>query len=240
MRTIEHWINGSLTPLTSTQSSPVFNPATGEQQAAVRLAGKSDVDTAVAATAKAFESWQNSSLSKRMRVMFAFRELLVKHEDELARIISAEHGKVIDDARGEIVRGREVVEYACGIGEVLKGGYSDQVSTDVDVHSFRQPLGVCAGITPSTSRSWCRAGCTRSPSPPATPSCSNPASATPPPRTWWPSSTGKQDSRRRVQRRAGQQDRRRRDPGPPRHRRRLLRRLHADRQVRARARHRKR
>jgi malonate-semialdehyde dehydrogenase (acetylating)/methylmalonate-semialdehyde dehydrogenase len=83
-----------------------------------------------------------------MRVMFAFRELLVRHEDELARLISAEHGKVVDDARGEIVRGREVVEYACGIAEVLKGSFSDQVSRDVDVHSFRQPLGVCAGITP--------------------------------------------------------------------------------------------
>jgi malonate-semialdehyde dehydrogenase (acetylating)/methylmalonate-semialdehyde dehydrogenase len=148
VKTIEHWINGTATSAGSTRTAPVFNPATGQQQASVLLAETSDVDTAVAAAGKAFESWGDSSLSQRMRIMFAFRELLVKHEDELARIISAEHGKVVDDARGEIVRGREVVEYACGIAEVLKGSFSDQVSRDVDVHNFRQPLGVCAGITP--------------------------------------------------------------------------------------------
>jgi malonate-semialdehyde dehydrogenase (acetylating)/methylmalonate-semialdehyde dehydrogenase len=148
VRTIEHWINGTATAAGSTRTSPVWNPATGQQQASVLLAEPSDVDSAVGAAGKAFESWANSSLTQRMRVMFAFRELLVRHEDELARLISAEHGKVVDDARGEIVRGREVVEYACGIAEVLKGSFSDQVSRDVDVHSFRQPLGVCAGITP--------------------------------------------------------------------------------------------
>ena len=148
MRTIEHWINGSATPAGSTRTAPVYDPARGTQQAAVLLAEAADVDTAVAAAAKAFQSWQESSLSQRMRIMFAFRELLVRHEDELARLVSSEHGKVIDDARGEIVRGREVVEYACGIAEVLKGSFSDQVARDVDVHSLRQPLGVCAGITP--------------------------------------------------------------------------------------------
>ncbi|GDY28409.1 CoA-acylating methylmalonate-semialdehyde dehydrogenase [Gandjariella thermophila] len=148
MRTIEHWINGAATSAGSTRTGPVWNPATGQQQAEVLLAEPSDVDNAVAAAAKAFESWSNSSLTQRMRVMFAFRELLMRHEDELARLVSAEHGKVVDDARGEIVRGREVVEYACGIAEVLKGSFSDQVSRDVDVHSFRQPLGVCAGISP--------------------------------------------------------------------------------------------
>jgi malonate-semialdehyde dehydrogenase (acetylating)/methylmalonate-semialdehyde dehydrogenase len=148
VRTIEHWINGSATSAGSTRTAPVYDPALGRQQAVVPLAERSDVDTAVAAAAKAFESWQNSSLAQRMRVMFAFRELLVRHEDELARLVSSEHGKVVDDARGEIVRGREVVEYACGIAETLKGSFSDQVSRDVDVHSFRQPLGVCAGITP--------------------------------------------------------------------------------------------
>ena len=148
MRTIEHWINGSATPSGSTRTAPVYDPARGTQQAAVLLAEAADVDTAVAAAAKAFQSWQDSSLSQRMRIMFAFRELLVRHEDELARLVSSEHGKVIDDARGEIVRGREVVEYACGIAEVLKGSFSDQVARDVDVHSLRQPLGVCAGITP--------------------------------------------------------------------------------------------
>ena len=148
MNTIEHWIDGTATPAGSTRTAPVYDPATGRQQAQVLLAEPSDVDTAVAAAAKAFESWGNSSLSQRTKVMFAFRELLVRHEDELARIISAEHGKVIEDARGEIVRGREVVEYACGIADALKGSFSDQVSRDVDVHDFRQPLGVVAGITP--------------------------------------------------------------------------------------------
>ncbi|RSM50647.1 methylmalonate-semialdehyde dehydrogenase (CoA acylating) [Amycolatopsis balhimycina DSM 5908] len=148
MNTIEHWINGTATPAGSARTAPVYDPATGRPQAEVLLAEASDVDTAVAAAAKAFESWGNSSLSQRTKVMFAFRELLVRHEDELARIISAEHGKVIEDARGEIVRGREVVEYACGIADALKGSFSDQVSRDVDVHDFRQPLGVVAGITP--------------------------------------------------------------------------------------------
>ncbi|MET8995520.1 CoA-acylating methylmalonate-semialdehyde dehydrogenase [Amycolatopsis sp. NPDC004169] len=148
MNTIEHWIDGTATPAGSTRTAPVYDPATGQRQARVLLAEPSDVDTAVSAAAKAFESWGNSSLSQRTKVMFAFRELLVRHEDELAGIISAEHGKVIEDARGEIVRGREVVEYACGIADALKGSFSDQVSRDVDVHDFRQPLGVVAGITP--------------------------------------------------------------------------------------------
>ncbi|MGW4065047.1 CoA-acylating methylmalonate-semialdehyde dehydrogenase [Amycolatopsis sp. NPDC004747] len=148
MNTIEHWIDGAATPAGSTRTAPVYDPATGQRQASVLLAEASDVDTAVAAAGKAFEAWGNSSLSQRMKVMFAFRELLVRHEDELARIISAEHGKVIEDARGEIVRGREVVEYACGIADALKGSFSDQVSRDVDVHDFHQPLGVVAGITP--------------------------------------------------------------------------------------------
>lgn len=148
MKTIDHWINGAATTAGSTRTAPVYDPAAGRPQAEVLLAEPSDVDTAVAAAVKAFESWGDSSLSQRTKVMFAFRELLVRHEDELARIISSEHGKVIDDARGEIVRGREIVEYACGIADALKGGFSDQVSRDVDVHDFRQPLGVIAGITP--------------------------------------------------------------------------------------------
>ncbi|MEU4249845.1 CoA-acylating methylmalonate-semialdehyde dehydrogenase [Amycolatopsis sp. NPDC026612] len=148
MNTIEHWINGTATPAGSTRTAPVYDPATGRPQAEVLLAEPSDVDTAIAAASKAFESWGNSSLSQRTKVMFAFRELLVRHETDLAKIISAEHGKVIEDARGEIVRGREVVEYACGIADALKGSFSDQVSRDIDVHDFRQPLGVVAGITP--------------------------------------------------------------------------------------------
>ncbi|GAB3975681.1 CoA-acylating methylmalonate-semialdehyde dehydrogenase [Actinoallomurus acanthiterrae] len=148
MKTIEHWINGAATPANSTRTAPVYDPGTGARQADVLLADTADVDSAVAAASKAFVAWGDSSLSQRVKVMFAFRELLVKHEDELARIISSEHGKVVDDARGEIVRGREIVEYACGIADALKGDFSDQVSRGVDVHNFRQPLGVCAGITP--------------------------------------------------------------------------------------------
>jgi len=148
MTTIEHWIGGAFTRGASTRTASVFNPATGEAQKQVPLAEASDVDAAVSAAAKAFESWGDSSLSQRSKVMFRLRELLVEHEDEMAKLISSEHGKVVEDARGEIIRGREVVEYACGIADVLKGSYSDQVSRGVDVFNFRQPLGVCAGITP--------------------------------------------------------------------------------------------
>lgn len=146
MNTIPHWINGI--PAGGEHTQPVFNPATGAEQAHVVLGGEAEVDAAVTAAAKAFESWSESSLSQRTQVMFAFRQLLVEHEEELGRIISAEHGKTVDDARGEITRGREVVEFACGLGDVLKGSFSDQVSRGVDVHNFRQPLGVVAGITP--------------------------------------------------------------------------------------------
>ncbi|MFD7280799.1 CoA-acylating methylmalonate-semialdehyde dehydrogenase [Streptomyces sp. NPDC059862] len=146
MKTIQHWIDGATVP--GTDTAPVFNPATGQEQARVVLGGTADVDTAVTAAAKAFETWSESSLTQRTQVMFAFRQLLVEHEEELGRIISAEHGKTVDDARGEITRGREVVEFACGLGDVLKGSFSDQVSRGVDVHNFRQPLGVVAGITP--------------------------------------------------------------------------------------------
>ncbi|MER7900575.1 CoA-acylating methylmalonate-semialdehyde dehydrogenase [Streptomyces sp. NPDC096046] len=146
MKTIQHWINGS--PVAGTDTAPVFNPATGQGQARVLLGSATDVDAAVTAAAHAFETWSESSLTQRTQVMFAFRQLLVEHEEELGRIISAEHGKTVDDARGEITRGREVVEFACGLGDVLKGSFSDQVSRGVDVHDFRQPLGVVAGITP--------------------------------------------------------------------------------------------
>ncbi|MEU0342336.1 CoA-acylating methylmalonate-semialdehyde dehydrogenase [Streptomyces bobili] len=146
MKTIQHWINGS--PVSGTDTAPVFNPATGQEQARVVLGSATDVDAAVTAAANAFETWSESSLTQRTQVMFTFRQLLVEHEEELGRIISAEHGKTVDDARGEITRGREVVEFACGLGDVLKGSFSDQVSRGVDVHDFRQPLGVVAGITP--------------------------------------------------------------------------------------------
>jgi malonate-semialdehyde dehydrogenase (acetylating) / methylmalonate-semialdehyde dehydrogenase len=148
MRTIEHWINGKPTPGSSTRTGPVWNPATGEQQAEVLLGNRSDVDDAVTAAAAAFPGWSQASLSKRTKVLFNFRELVNKRIGELAGVISDEHGKVMSDAAGEVQRGLEVVEFACGIPTLLKGEYSDQVSTGVDVFSFRAPLGVVAGITP--------------------------------------------------------------------------------------------
>jgi len=146
--TIEHWIGGSATGGTGSRRAPVFNPATGARQHEVVLAETADVDAAVAAAKTAFGSWSQASLSKRSKVLFAFRELVNSHVQELAGIISDEHGKVLSDAAGEVQRGLEVVEFACGIPHLLKGGYSDQASTGVDVFSFREPLGVVAGITP--------------------------------------------------------------------------------------------
>jgi len=147
-KTIQHHIGGQDTRGSWTRTSPVFDPATGHSQAQVVLADAGDVDRAVKAARAAFEDWQDVSLTRRARIMFAFRELVAEHVDELARIVSSEHGKVFSDAKGEVIRGQEVVEYACGLAQLLKGEYSDQVSTDVDAYSFRQPLGVCAGITP--------------------------------------------------------------------------------------------
>jgi malonate-semialdehyde dehydrogenase (acetylating)/methylmalonate-semialdehyde dehydrogenase len=148
VRTIKHWIDGAETRGTSSRTSPVFDPATGERQAEVVLAESSDVDRAVAAAADAFEEWGDVSISRRTRVLFAFREIVNKRQDELAAAITSEHGKVLSDAVGEVQRGLEVIEFACGIPTLLKGEYSDQVSTGVDSFSFRQPLGVVAGITP--------------------------------------------------------------------------------------------
>jgi malonate-semialdehyde dehydrogenase (acetylating)/methylmalonate-semialdehyde dehydrogenase len=148
LETIDHVIGGQPTAGRSTRTSPVFDPSTGAEQRQVRLGSAADVDAAVQAAKAAFASWSETSVVRRTRVMFAFRELVVQHTDELARLISAEHGKTFEDAKGEVIRGMEVVEYACGIAELTKGEFSDQVSTGIDLHSFRQPLGVCAGITP--------------------------------------------------------------------------------------------
>jgi len=148
VRTIQHWIDGAETRGSSTRTGQVFNPATGEQQAELLLAEQGDVDRVVGAAKAAFDEWSDSSLSKRTRILFAFREIVNRRQDELAAAITDEHGKVLSDAAGEVQRGLEVVEFACGIPELLKGEYSDQVSTGVDSYSFRQPLGVVAGITP--------------------------------------------------------------------------------------------
>ncbi|WP_433227117.1 CoA-acylating methylmalonate-semialdehyde dehydrogenase [Microtetraspora malaysiensis] len=148
VRTVQHRIGGHETAGESSRTAPVWNPATGEHQADVLLAEPADVDAAVQAARAALPGWADTSVMRRSRLMFAFRNLVEKHLDDLARIVSAEHGKVLDDARGELIRGLEVIDFACGIPHLLKGEYSDQVSTDVDLFSFRQPLGVCAGITP--------------------------------------------------------------------------------------------
>lgn len=148
LETINHVIGGEQTAGVSTRTAPVYDPATGQVQRHVLLAEPADVDAAVTAARAALDSWADTSVVRRARVMFAFRELVVEHTDELARLIAAEHGKTVEDAKGEVIRGMEVVEYACGIAELTKGEFSDQVSTGVDLHSFRQPLGVCAGITP--------------------------------------------------------------------------------------------
>jgi malonate-semialdehyde dehydrogenase (acetylating)/methylmalonate-semialdehyde dehydrogenase len=145
---VTHWIGGKPATGESSRTSPVWNPATGAQQAQVLLASTADVDQAVQSAKAAFASWSQSSLSTRTKIIFAFRELVNARTQELAEIISDEHGKVVSDARGEVQRGLEVVEFACGIPTLLKGDYSDQVSSGVDLFSFRSPLGVCAGITP--------------------------------------------------------------------------------------------
>ena len=148
MRVIGHWTGGKPVEGASGRSGPVFDPASGEQTAEVALASPDEVDAAVRAASEAFEQWSGASISIRAKTLFAFRELVNAHVEELAGIVSDEHGKVITDARGEVQRGLEVVEFACGIPQLLKGEYSDQVSTGVDMFSYRQPLGVVCGITP--------------------------------------------------------------------------------------------
>jgi malonate-semialdehyde dehydrogenase (acetylating) / methylmalonate-semialdehyde dehydrogenase len=145
---IGHWINGEEVGLDTKDTRPIFNPATGEQSGEVAMASANDVDLAVQAAEKAFEQWRNTSIAKRTQIIFKFRELLEAKKSELAEIITREHGKVLSDAMGEITRGQEVVEFACGVGSILKGSHTESASTDVDVYSLRQPLGVVAGITP--------------------------------------------------------------------------------------------
>ena len=148
MRTIGHWIDGKPHARPSERHGEVFDPATGAVQARVAMATPAVVDEAVASAKAAFATWGSASLAKRTKVLFAFRELAEKHKGELARLLTLEHGKVTADALGEVQRGLEVIEFACGIAHLIKGEYSENVSTDVDVWSIRQPLGVVAGITP--------------------------------------------------------------------------------------------
>jgi malonate-semialdehyde dehydrogenase (acetylating)/methylmalonate-semialdehyde dehydrogenase len=148
MRQIQHWIDGHSTAGTAKRVGPVFNPATGEQTGEVSFASADDVDLAVKAARAAFDTWRFSSLAQRQNVMFAYRELVAARRMDFARLLTAEHGKTIDDAMGEVQRGLEVIEFACNIAHLLKGDFSEQVSTGVDTYTIRQPLGVVAGITP--------------------------------------------------------------------------------------------
>jgi malonate-semialdehyde dehydrogenase (acetylating)/methylmalonate-semialdehyde dehydrogenase len=148
MKRISHWIDGSVVDGTSGRTAPVFNPATGEQQAAVDLASVEEVDRAVAAAVAAQPAWGATALSRRSEVMFHLRELVEGNRKEIAALLTAEHGKVEADALGEVARGLENVEFACGIPHLLKGGHSEQASNGVDVWSIRQPVGVVAAITP--------------------------------------------------------------------------------------------
>jgi malonate-semialdehyde dehydrogenase (acetylating)/methylmalonate-semialdehyde dehydrogenase len=146
--TLHHWKKGKTFEGTSGRFSDVTNPATGEVTAQLALASQDDVNEVVAAALAAFSRWRDTSLAKRTQILFAFRELLNARKDELAAIITAEHGKVLSDALGEVTRGQEVVEFACGIPHLVKGAFTENASTRVDVHSVRQPLGVVGIISP--------------------------------------------------------------------------------------------
>ena len=146
--TIPHWIGGKPATGLGTRAGDVYDPATGQVTASVAFADPEDVNAVVASARAAFESWSTTSLTKRSQVLFAFREILNERRDELAATITAQHGKVLSDAAGEVQRGLEVVEFACGIPHLLKGGFSEGVSSGVDSYSIRQPLGVSAIISP--------------------------------------------------------------------------------------------
>ena len=145
---IPHWIGGKRVDGTSGRSGPVYNPALGVQSGAVDLASVEEIDAAVQNAAEAWESWRTMSLAKRAELFFRIRELFHAHREDLAKLLTAEHGKVLSDAMGEVARGLGVIEFACGIPTLIKGEFSEQASTGIDVYSIRQPLGVVAGITP--------------------------------------------------------------------------------------------
>ena len=148
MTQITHWINGSLDTQKPERSGDIFNPASGKVTGTVAFGNSETVDSAVSAATTAFAEWRHSSLTKRTQVLFAFRELVQQNKEKIAALITAEHGKVLSDAAGEVTRGLEVVEFACGIPHLLKGGFSEEVSTGVDVYSIRQALGPVAIISP--------------------------------------------------------------------------------------------
>jgi malonate-semialdehyde dehydrogenase (acetylating)/methylmalonate-semialdehyde dehydrogenase len=148
LRRITHWIGGRAVAGESGRTGPVYNPAEGRQTGEVDLASVQEVGHAVAAAKEAFPAWRALSLSRRTELFFRIRKLLDEHREDIARHLTAEHGKVLSDALGEVARGLEVIEFCCGLPQLLKGGFSEQASTGVDVYSIRQPLGVVGGITP--------------------------------------------------------------------------------------------
>ncbi|HEY2938120.1 MAG TPA: CoA-acylating methylmalonate-semialdehyde dehydrogenase [Gaiellaceae bacterium] len=148
VKPIHHWIGGQTYSGQSGRSGPAFNPATGQQTGEVDFAAAEEVDRAVQAAKQAFPAWRALSLSRRTELFFTIRRLVDQNRTEIAKLLTAEHGKVLSDALGEVARGLEVIEFCCGMPELLKGGFSEQASTGIDVYSIRQPLGVAAGITP--------------------------------------------------------------------------------------------
>ena len=148
VKPINHWIGGAPREGASGRSGAVYNPATGAQTGAVDFASMAEVDAAVQAAKEAFASWRALSVARRAELFFRIRELFDGHREDIARLLTAEHGKVLSDAMGEVARGLEVIEFCCGIPTLLKGGFTEQASTGIDVYSIRQPLGVVAGITP--------------------------------------------------------------------------------------------
>ena len=148
MNLIQHFVNGKSYKGNSSRKGKVFNPATGEQESEVILGSKEDLNNSVNIAKKAFESWSVKPPLQRARVMFKFKELIERNSEEIAKLIVSEHGKVYEDAKGSLTRGLEVVEFACGIPQMLKGEFTENVGSEVDSWSIRQPLGVCAGITP--------------------------------------------------------------------------------------------
>jgi malonate-semialdehyde dehydrogenase (acetylating)/methylmalonate-semialdehyde dehydrogenase len=148
LKRITHWIGGGPVEGGSGRSGPVYNPAAGIQTGEVDFASVEEVDRAVQVAKDAFPAWRATSLSRKTEIFFRIRALVDEHREDIAKILTAEHGKVLSDAKGEVARGLEVIEFCCGIPELLKGGFTEQASTGIDVYSIRQPLGVCAGITP--------------------------------------------------------------------------------------------
>src|SRR6516225_8043512 len=148
IRTVNHWINGRPVGSKSGRYGTVWNPATGDAQARVDFASAEEVDRAVESAKSAFPEWRATALSRRAEIMFKLRELVDANRGRIAEIITSEHGKTLPDAMGEVARGLENLEFACGIPNLLKGGFSEQASRGVDVYQIRQPLGVVAGITP--------------------------------------------------------------------------------------------